>query len=284
MNSDYKINRCKSAIETHGLYGVPYWDINNLPYKNVIIDGIPYQRLKPFSMIVIASSGSGKTALISYIICKYWKHKFDQFVIMSDTTNSENNKHYWNDMPEDKTILKDEYDDDYILGLHNLQKKLSNQGIYNHTLLMMDDFNVQSEVLNDAYRKGRHAGLSVIMCLHDVNKIATNIKQNTTYVVYMKTRGLTHQIFNHYIYPYIDLSNKKEQMKFTKIVNKIVGTRFVAFIVATEEFVEQDESPFYIFAIPKGDDKKYKKLGLTYFKKKKNIKYFNFKKLQNYLE
>ena len=269
-NETYKIkyNKHPELIETHGLYGFPYWDCF-FPTRVDSVDGLVYKSVKPFSMITIASSGCGKTAMVAYLINEHLQDFYHRIIIMSETTDSRANKHYWSKLDKEKTTLVKDFNDIYLQSVFKAQYYVKEQqGWFENVLIFIDDFNVKSKILNNIYAKGRHANISIIMSLHDVNMISPMIKQNTYYVMYLKTRGKFHQILNHFVYPYIDLVDKDDAKIVKDVTSKVLNNPYTALIIETEKAI------FNVFKIPK-DKVKFYKTKVTHTKRKQ-IKNFNF--------
>ncbi len=94
----------------------------------------PYKHLQnhfPCRMLVNASSGSGKTLLLSSLILHVYRHCFQRVVIFSPTASSD---HTWepvyrfirNEMkvPEEERIHYDEFDTEALSNIIDQQKRI----------------------------------------------------------------------------------------------------------------------------------------------------------------
>jgi len=234
-----------NRIEEKGFKKFPYYD-GFQPVKKQRINGKTFQVIKPSSYIIIGSSGSGKTAGMSAFISFKLQKYFHKIYIISNTVNSESNKHYWDLLDKNKTIFIENWEndpdhisdskqkcgEDALIELIQKQRKTFKiQGWYMSVLVFIDDYNIRAPVLNQLYTFGRHIGITPMMSLHDIYAISKPIKQNVKRVFYFETLGKSHQIREHFLYPYLPIDNNNDIKKARREAFEVLHIKYNCIVI-----------------------------------------------------
>ncbi|KAI8916683.1 hypothetical protein DFJ77DRAFT_510120 [Powellomyces hirtus] len=149
----------------------------------------------PLCTTLIAPRKSGKSALVAGLIEDVYAKVFSKVVIMSDTVMYNKSIKELAKKTKHKNIyFTDEVTNASIKEILEEQKELSNNG--KTLLLMIDDAgdNAQGKELNKElsklYTRGRHFGISSMVCIQSVSgHLTRKMKNNTTEFIIFKNNA-----------------------------------------------------------------------------------------------
>lgn len=148
----------------------------------------------PFTMILCASSGSGKTYLLKHLLKKDLKDKFDNVFIMCPSLEYSTDYDEFKSKERYKKRMFGSYDPEIIDEIIAEQKyviKKFGKDRCPQTLLILDDcmeyLQGNHTLVQNIFFKGRHINLSCIILVQKLKGISTIMRINTKYVIFFRT-------------------------------------------------------------------------------------------------
>lgn len=147
----------------------------------------------PFTMIICASSGSGKTHLLKHLLKHTLKQTFDNIFIMCPSMDFSDDYDEFKHKEEYKGRLFNEYDEGIISEIMAEQRyiiKKYGKSRCPQTLLILDDclekLQGNHNLIKDIFYKGRHINLSCIILVQKLKGISTLMRINTKYMCFFR--------------------------------------------------------------------------------------------------
>lgn len=150
-----------------------------------------------FRMILNARSGQGKTNFILNLLCRkeLYKNNFDEIFLFSPSINNDyklrvlcdecdiDESHIFKDYDEEELgVVLEHITEEYEEAIANNEKP-------KHTLIILDDLmsklksNGQNNNIQDAFIRGRHIGLSIIITTQFFTKVLPSCRANCNCLV-----------------------------------------------------------------------------------------------------
>jgi hypothetical protein len=146
-----------------------------------------FKRGKNFSMLILASRGSGKSYLTQYLLTYHLRDKFDLFVVISE---SEDELEKYREILPGKLFF-DDFNPDLIQNLIRINKdrQRKSQPIY-ETLIVFDDKISNklkySDELLQLFTRGRHVGISIIFISQSHSYANAAWRNNSDTIIMLK--------------------------------------------------------------------------------------------------
>ena len=164
----------------------------------------------PFSQIIVAPSGSGKTILLQNMILDIYRNFFERIFIWSSSIHIDSVwlpvKDYIEKTlkidPKKERIYYDDFNQQDMESVIDLQYKISKYQKEHKfkqlfaTLLILDDFiddsrfSKQNSMLNTLFIKARHVGLNVVASSQKFNAISTVARTNVKQLYFFRLRNI----------------------------------------------------------------------------------------------
>jgi hypothetical protein len=148
----------------------------------------------PFTMLIVAPIGQGKSSLIYTMLNVWYKGYIDELVVYNGTKDS---NRAWLDLPAKEVILLNEWDEkeffDYVKALEQDQQQRIDDGKPPLNVFMVfDDMIVdhifsrgRSTALDQFIVKIRHIPASLIMSSQSYKLVSTTARRNMTHLAIM---------------------------------------------------------------------------------------------------
>lgn len=145
----------------------------------------------PFTMLIIAPIGQGKSSIIYTMMNKWYGKYFDELIIYNGTKDSND---AWLNLPAKEVVLLNEWDEkdffDYIKALEDAQLKRINEGKPTLNIgIIFDDMITdhifsrgRSTALDQFIVKIRHIPASLIMSTQSYKLVSTTARRNMTHI------------------------------------------------------------------------------------------------------
>ena len=146
--------------------------------------------IKPFSMLCIAPSDSGKTYMIKSVYNSSLRNAFDMVVVYSKT-NKYNNQYSF---LGNKLVNHEKFSDESLELLTEKQNDFLREcGRLLNILVIFDDISDKkmkvNDNVNDIFAMGRHLGISCIYSVQKTTMVSTVIRSNANITVIWKCLG-----------------------------------------------------------------------------------------------
>jgi hypothetical protein len=124
-----------------------------------------------FSMLVVGSSGSGKSVLVFNLITKFYKNFFDMIVLISPTGKTDDIQKALK-LPDSRVITDMDKAEEALQKIMDIQSESIKKEGFEHSkkiLVYLDDVVGDSKFMNskamvNSFIKNRHYNISVILC------------------------------------------------------------------------------------------------------------------------
>lgn len=150
-----------------------------------------FKRNDPFAMLIFASRNSGKSYLIRHLIRSYLRRKYDLFVVVSDSPDTESDL---SPVCPEGTIFLTEMDYGAIDVMQQNNAKRLEHNKEPFSMLIIFDDKIGREVKNDdkllqLFTRGRHLGISLIFSSQSKKFAETTWLNNADYVILLKANS-----------------------------------------------------------------------------------------------
>lgn len=147
-----------------------------------------FKRGDTFSCSIFASRRSGKSYLIRHLIRKYLRSKYDLFVVVSDSPDTQSDL---SPVLPDTAIFLNEMDYSLIDMMGAKNDERVKQGKKELTMLVVFDDKIGNEVKSDdkllqIFTRGRHIGVSIIFSSQSKKFAETTWITNSDYIIMLK--------------------------------------------------------------------------------------------------
>lgn len=150
-----------------------------------------FKRNDPFAMLIFASRNSGKSYLIRHLIRSYLRRKYDLFIVVSDSPDTESDL---SPVCPEGTIFLTEMDYASIDKMQEANAERLRQNKEPLSMLIIFDDKIGREVKNDdqllqLFTRGRHLGISLIFSSQSKKFAETTWLNNADYVILLKANS-----------------------------------------------------------------------------------------------
>jgi hypothetical protein len=148
----------------------------------------------PFTFLVVAPIGQGKSSMIYTMLNTWYKNYFDELIVYNGTKDSNN---AWMDLPSKEVVLLNEWNEkdffDYIKALETSQLRRINDGKEPMNICIVFDDMItdaifsrgRSTALDQFIVKIRHIPASLIMSSQSYKLVSTTARRNMTHIAIM---------------------------------------------------------------------------------------------------
>ncbi len=155
---------------------------------------LPHSKLipkPPFTMLIVAPIGQGKSSTIYSMLNKWYGKYFDELIVYNGTKDSNDS---WLNLPPKEVVLLNEWNEkdffDYISALENSQLKRIREGKEPlNVCIVFDDMITdhifsrgRSTALDQFIVKIRHIPASLIMSTQSYKLVSTTARRNMTHI------------------------------------------------------------------------------------------------------
>jgi hypothetical protein len=187
-----------------------------------------FKREDYFTMIILASRNSGKTYLIKHLCRDYIRSKYDLFLVISDSDDTEAD--IGPVLPPERTTFLSDMDYGYIDKFKKNNAELKKQKKQPLSLLIIFDDKISTKQANSddllqRFTRGRHENLSVIFSTQAKKFANTAFYNNSDYVIVLKANSTQQKnnIVENILSGTVDHEFKTvgdERRYFTKVVRE----------------------------------------------------------------
>lgn len=151
-----------------------------------------FKRGDYFSMIILASRNSGKSFLIKHLCRDYLRSKYDIFIVVSDSDDTETE--LGPVLPPGRTTFLDEMDYGILKAFKKNNTELRKSGKEPLSMLIIFDDKISIKQANDddllqRFTRGRHENLSIIFSTQSKKFANTAFYNNSDYVITLKANA-----------------------------------------------------------------------------------------------
>ena len=185
--------------------------------------------IKPFAMLICSSRNQGKTVMLRHLYEKQFEARFDLVILFSQTIG---NGFYEQFMGEHKKTFYDEFDENVLININNIQEKVRKEkGFYLNILVIFDDCVSESikhnEEIQNLFTRGRHKGISICFITQSPTLVKSTWRQNCTHLIVLRTKGLgLDNLKTNFLLDLIDAEEIPNNIKPDKYLNQIVKKVF----------------------------------------------------------
>jgi len=183
-----------SVIAANNLCGNIHQNLTMADVKSIkLLKWTPkFKRGDYFSMLIFASRNSGKSYLIKHLLRTYLRSKYDIFIVVSDSGDTESDlgpvlpvgqTHFWNDMNYAAITM-----------MEGQNKERTAEGKQPLSMLIIFDDKVSVHQRSDdrlmqLFTRGRHMHLSIIFSSQAKKFADTGFLNNADYVLLLKANS-----------------------------------------------------------------------------------------------